>query len=123
MAIMIDRAFAERFAAEWVEAWNSHDLDRIFSHYSDDFEMSSPFIVELMGEASGKLKGKDAIRPYWTKGLAAAPPLKFELEQVFAGVDSITIAYRRTGPIPQAAEVLFFDKSRKVIRGVAHYGK
>jgi len=120
---MIDRAFAERFAAEWVEAWNSHDLDRIFSHYSDDFEMSSPFIVELMGEASGKLKGKDAIRPYWTKGLAASPPLKFELERAFAGVDSITIAYRRTGPIRQAAEVLFFDKSRRVIRGVAHYGK
>ena len=26
---MIDRRFAERFAAEWIAAWNSHDLDRV----------------------------------------------------------------------------------------------
>ena len=119
MAVMI--AFAEQFAAEWIDAWNSHDLDRVLAHYSDDFEMSSPFIVELMGQGSGKLKGKVAIRPYWTKALAAAPPLKFELERVFAGVDSITIAYRRAGTNQQAAEVLFFDHTRKVVRGVAHY--
>lgn len=25
---LIDRKFAERFAQEWIEAWNSHDLDR-----------------------------------------------------------------------------------------------
>ncbi len=120
---MIDRAFAERFAAEWVEAWNSHDLERVLSHYSDDFEMSSPFIFELMGEASGKLTGKDAIRPYWSRGLVAAPPLKFELDRVLTGVDSITIAYRRTGKYRHAAEVLSFDESGKVIRGVAHYAE
>ena len=121
MGIMIDRAFAERFAAEWLAAWKSHDLDRVLAHYSDDFEMSSPFIVELIGEASGKLAGKDAVRPYWTKGLRTAPPLRFELEGVFAGVDSITIAYRRAGTTSKAAEVLFFNDSLKVTRGVAHY--
>jgi len=31
--------FAQHFAAEWIEAWNSHDLDKIFSHYVDDFEI------------------------------------------------------------------------------------
>lgn len=24
---------AQKFAQEWVDAWNSHDLDRIMSHY------------------------------------------------------------------------------------------
>lgn len=38
---MIDTVFAERFAHEWVEAWNSHDLEAVLSHYSDDLEMSS----------------------------------------------------------------------------------
>ena len=42
----IDQAFAERFAAEWVEAWNAHDLERVLSHYAEDFEMSSPYIVQ-----------------------------------------------------------------------------
>ena len=46
---MLSREFAESFAAEWIEAWNSHDLDRILSHYTDDFVMSSPRIVVLAG--------------------------------------------------------------------------
>lgn len=38
---MIDQAWAYDFAKEWIAAWNSHDLDRILSHYVEDFEMSS----------------------------------------------------------------------------------
>jgi len=37
--------FAERFGADWIAAWNSHDLDRVLTHYEDDFEMSSPLIA------------------------------------------------------------------------------
>lgn len=88
---MTDREFAERFAAEWIEAWNSHDLDRILAHYEDDFEMSSPKIVQLMGEASGKLRGKAAIGAYWRKGLQMLPDLHFELKQILIGADSLTI--------------------------------
>src|SRR5262245_12032938 len=76
---MIDRDWAERFASEWIDGWNSHDLERIFSHYTDDFEMSSPFIVEMMKVPSGVLRGKVAIRPYWTAALERKPPIKFEL--------------------------------------------
>lgn len=36
---------ANEFAAEWIEAWNAHDIDRILSHYTDDFEMNSPLIA------------------------------------------------------------------------------
>jgi len=87
-----DRAAA--FAREWIEAWNAADLDRILSHYADDFEMSSPLIRERMGVESGSLKGKDAIRPYWAIGLAAQPPLRFELIDVVAGVGAVAIYYR-----------------------------
>lgn len=74
-------------------AWNSHDIERILSHYADDFEMASPLIVERMQEPTGKLKGKEQIRPYWQKGLAAVPPLKFELLYVFTSVGSVAIHY------------------------------
>jgi len=118
---MIDRAFAERFAIEWVESWNSHDLDRILAHYTDDFVMRSPLIVHRMQEPSGTLRGKDAVRPYWSMGLQATPPLKFELERVMVGVDSIAIEYRRASTGSQAVEVLFFNEQLRVVRGVAHY--
>ena len=118
---MIEEGWAKAFAHEWIEAWNSHDLERIMSHYTDDFEMSSPFIIELMGEPGGKLRGKASIRPYWEKGLAAQPPLRFELLQVLVGVDSVTIHYRSVAR-RIAAEVLIFNPERKVVRGMAHYG-
>lgn len=116
-AISLD--FARRFAADWIEAWNSRNLDRILSHYADDFEMHSPFIVQRMGEPSGMLKGKERVRPYWEKGLADGR-LRFTLEEALAGVSSIAIRYRRhTGHA--AVEVLLFGPDRKIIRGVAHY--
>jgi hypothetical protein len=117
---VIDLEWAHEFAQEWVAAWNSHDLERILAHYADDFEMSSPLIIERMQEPSGKLKGKEYIRPYWQKGLEAVPPLRFELVDVFAGVESITMYYRSVGR-KMVCEVLFFNAERQVLKGVAHY--
>jgi ketosteroid isomerase-like protein len=103
---MIDAEWARQFAIEWIEGWNSHDLDRIMSHYSDDFEMTSPLIIQLKLDESGTLKGKNAVRDYWQKGLSMSPELHFELIDVFTGVNSLTLYYRRhTGKT--AAEVLF----------------
>ncbi|HUW28751.1 MAG TPA: nuclear transport factor 2 family protein [Sulfuriferula sp.] len=118
---MIDSAWAHEFAREWIAAWNSHDLERILSHYTDDFEMSSPLIIERMHEPSGKLKGKEQVWPYWQKGLVAMPPLKFELLDVFVSVDSMVIYYRSIHR-KMVCEALFFNAQRQVVRGVAHYG-
>lgn len=111
--------FAERFAKEWVAAWNAHDLERILAHYEDDFEMSSPVIVKLAGEPSGTLRGKSAVRDYWAKALAAAPHLRFELVSALAGVDSVTVCYR--GHRGLAAEVFHFGATGRVSKAFAHY--
>lgn len=117
---MLDRAFADHFAQEWIAAWSSHDLARILSHYSDDFEMSSPVIVQLMGEASGTLRGKTAVGDYWTKALARMPTLHFTLTKCLVGANSVTVLYE--GPRGQGAEVFFFNAEGKVFRAAAHYG-
>src|SRR5262249_44831701 len=66
---MITKEFAQSFAHEWIEAWNSHDLDQILSHYADDFVMSSPRIATIAGEPSGVLRGKGPIGAYWKRAL------------------------------------------------------
>jgi hypothetical protein len=117
---MLDAKWAEQFAEEWIESWNSHDLDRILSHYTDDFEMTSPFIIKRMKEPSGTLRGKENVRPYWQIGLSAQPPLKFELIDVLMGVRSMAVHYRRTSGKP-AVEILVFNDEGKVVQGTAHY--
>lgn len=116
----MDQQFAARFAAEWICAWNAHDLDGVLAHYADDFEMSSPFISQIAGEPSGRLRGKTAVRAYWEGALALYPTLRFELVAVLSGVDSITLCYKSVNG-RLAAEVFFFDLRGLVASASAHY--
>jgi SnoaL-like protein len=116
---MLDKAFAENFAAEWIAAWNSHDLDRVLSHYAGDFEMSSPIIAQIADEPSGKLKGKEAVGAYWAKALARIPTLHFELVTTLVGANSITLYYK--GHRGMSAEVFIFGPDKKVAAAFAHY--
>jgi ketosteroid isomerase-like protein len=117
---MISRDQARQFAQEWIAAWNAHDLDEVLSHYTDDFEMTSPFIAAFAGEGSGTLKGKAKVRAYWQDALERIPDLRFELLEVFACVESVTIYYRAVlGKL--SAEVFFLDPSGKAYRAFSHY--
>lgn len=115
----MEKGFAEHFANEWIAAWNSHDLNRILTHYEDDFEMSSPVIPVVVGEPSGKLRGKAAVRAYWAEALQKLPNLHFELVTALAGVDSVTVYYK--GHRGLCAEVLHFSPGGKVRAAFAHY--
>lgn len=101
---MMQQGFAEHFVREWVAAWNSHDLERMLEHYEDDFEMSSPIIVTLMGEPSGKLKGKAAVGAYWAKALKALPGMLLSVLPIAAMV-SCAAASAQDGPRSYAAVV------------------
>lgn len=117
---MITADRAQAFAQEWIEAWNARDLDCVLSHYTEDVEMSSPFIATFTGDPVGTLKGKDRVGAYWRVALERIPDLRFELLGVFTGVDSITIYYKAVlGKL--ATEVLFLDESGKACRAFAHY--
>ena len=116
----MDSAFAERFAAEWIAAWNAHDLERALAHYAEDFAMTSPYIPEIAGERSGTLRGKAAVAAYWKKALALKPDLHFELIAVLVGVESVTIHYKGAGG-RLVAEVFHFGADGKVVRAFAHY--
>jgi hypothetical protein len=116
----MDQAVAHRFAHEWIEAWNSHDLERVLAHYSDDFEMNSPVIMQIAGEPSGRLTGKEAVGAYWAKALTMIPDLRFELIAVLTGVESVVVQYRGAGG-RLAAEVFHFGPDGKVVRAFAHY--
>ena len=73
---------ADAFVAEWMEAWNSHDLDRILEHYADDVEYYSPFIAQMAepggAGADGRIVGQEPVRAYFAAALARNPDLHFE---------------------------------------------
>jgi len=117
---MMDQQWAQIFAKDWIASWNAHDMERILSHYTDDFEMSSPLIVERLGLPAGKLKGKKAVGEYWRPGLSKSPPLQFELIDVFVGIEAITLYYHNVGR-RMVAETLFINHLGKVTHGIAQW--
>jgi hypothetical protein len=116
---MIPADLAERLADEWIAAWNSRDLDRVLSHYDEDFEMASPRIVEIAGEPSGVLRGKAAVGAYWRKALDRNPGLHFERIAVFVGARGIAIHYRnQSGRL--CVETLEIGTDHRVVRAAAY---
>jgi ketosteroid isomerase-like protein len=117
---MIPQEKAREIAREWIDAWNSHDIDSIMSHYSDDVTLTSPIAVKLLGDESGVVTGKDALRSYFEKGLSAFPDLRFELTEVYAGVGSILVLYRRLNG-PAGAELMAINVEGRIEKVIAHY--
>lgn len=109
-----------KFAEEWINAWNSHDLEAILSHYSEDIEITTPMIKLALGVENGSLKGKKLVADYWQKALAKLPDLHFELYDITTGVNSIALYYKSVMN-KNAIEVMFFDENEKVNKMIAHY--
>ncbi|HBV16239.1 nuclear transport factor 2 family protein [Chryseobacterium carnipullorum] len=110
----------ENFAEEWINAWNSHDLDKILFHYADDIEVTTPMITLAAGGKENTLKGKNDVWEYWKKALEKFPDLNFELIKSTAGVNSVALYYKSIMD-KYAVEVMFFDDEGKINKMYAHY--
>jgi ketosteroid isomerase-like protein len=109
---------AQAFADEWIAAWNSHDLDRVLSHYAPEIVFLSPIAQKLV--SNGRVVGISALRSYWEKALANLPQLKFQLLKVLVGHACLTVLYVNHRN-QQAAETFEFASGGKVIRSFACY--
>jgi ketosteroid isomerase-like protein len=104
----MDLQEAHEFVAAWLRAWNDHDLDRVLDHFSDDVVFTSPVAAQLLAGSEGVIRGKAALRHYWSEGLRRIPDLHFEVVGVYLGVDVLVINYRnQRGNLVN--EVLTFD--------------
>ncbi len=108
------------FAAEWVDAWNSKDLERVLTHYADDVVVTSALAARVVPESNGTIRGKAALRAYWGAALAKAGALQFELEDVLSGAGTMTILYRNHRA-ERVSETLVFDGAGLVSRVVVAY--
>jgi hypothetical protein len=106
----MDYAEAEAFVDRWANGWNTHDVEAILTHFTDDVVFTSPIAIQLLG-GDGVIRGKDALRQYWTEGIRRVPDLHFEVLGFYVGVSILVINYRnQKGGL--VSEVLSFDGPR-----------
>ena len=115
----------EKFAREWVAAWNRSDAEAVLAHYAEDAVFVSPLAATVTGNP--EVRGKDALRAYWTKALhSRATPPQFSLESVMwdERTRALLVIYRSTEPgrTVRKCELMQFGEDGRIQRGEAFAG-
>jgi ketosteroid isomerase-like protein len=113
-------SFARAFAQDWIEAWNTHDLERILAHYDDAVLLTSPVARRFLN-GGDTIHGKAALRDYFRQGLQAYPDLRFDFLDVLWGIETVVVRYINSVRGGPSAEVMLFNASGKVTRVWANY--
>ncbi|HZZ38399.1 MAG TPA: nuclear transport factor 2 family protein [Acidobacteriaceae bacterium] len=119
-ALPLQPAFARAFAQDWIEAWNTHDLDRILAHYDDTVLLTSPVARRFLN-GGDTIEGKPALREYFRQGLQAYPDLRFDFLEVLWGIETVVVRYINSVRGGPSAEVMLFNAAGKVTRVWANY--
>jgi hypothetical protein len=103
----MDQAEARAFAEQWVRDWNAHDVEALLKHFTEDVVFTSPVAIRVLG-GDGVVRGKEALRKYWSEGIRLIPDLHFEVLALYVGISTLVINYRnQAGGV--VSEVLSFD--------------
>lgn len=119
-------AFApERFARDWVAAWNRSDADAVLSHFADDVVFVSPLAATVTGNA--EVRGKSELRAYWARALALSPaPPEFLLDSLIWDERNrvLLILYVSTESARKVrkCELMYFRPDGLIRRGEAFAG-
>ena len=115
----MDQRDATDFAARWERAWNAHDLDALLAHFAADVSSPRRSPPSCWHDCDGVIRGRDALRAYWSRALGLIPDLRFAVEGVYAGIDAVVINYRNHAG-NGVCEYLTFD-GPLVVSGHATY--
>ena len=120
MTVLMSATEADGFVEAWLNAWNSHDVDRITAHYHDDIEYHSPFVARL-ADGRDHLQGKAAVRDYVESALQRFPDLQLgPIISVAPGAGSVAAVYQSVEGL-LAVETLVLDDRGLVLRAHCHY--
>jgi len=106
----MDQQAARSFAEQWIAKWNARDLDGVLDHFADEVIFTSPTAARLIDGSGGVVRGKAALRAYWSAALKGNPELRFDLLGVYSGINTLVINFRHQTGV-HASEVLIFDGS------------
>ena len=118
------REEAERFAAEWADAWNARAVETVLEHFHPDVAFTSPTALAVVGSPS--VRGKDALRAYWTAALQRIGSLRFTVDRVLwdPARREFAIVYTSEidGKAKRVSENLTFDAAGKVVSAEVFHG-
>ena len=118
------REDAETFAHDWAVAWNDLAIERVLAHFDEKVSFSSPTALAVVGVAT--VRGKPALREYWTRALSRITELHFTVERILwdASTDELAIIYESeiNGQKKRVSENLMFGEHGLVVKADVFHG-
>ena len=123
---MIDAEAATALARAWDEGWNGEDVERIVAPFADDVVFSSAFVSRIGDDrSSNAIVGADALRAYVTAALTRTPGIRYTVDNVHLGPDSVildyTVSFPDGRPDTIGADFLRVNDEGKVAEWRSHY--
>lgn len=119
-----DAAFAQTFAAAWINNWNNRDVGAVIAHFTEDCVFESPVAESVVGEPV--IRGKAALEAYWRAALDRIKTLRFTLETAAWDPTQRTLVVFYVSQIAEretrACEAMIFDAAGRQTAGRAYYG-
>lgn len=110
-------------AHEWFDAFNTHDIETLLTLYDENAEHYSPKLKTHRPSTDGLIKGKAALRAWWTDAFKRLPQLHYELLQLTAEGDRVFMEYIRRTPGEEnlrVGEMLVIKNKKIVVSRVYH---
>ena len=114
-----------RIVQDWLEGWNTRNLDQLMRHYAEDAVFISPSVLATESSVDGTLHGKAAIRGRYSLVCERYPKLRFELEEVIERPYGLLVIYYKLGVFAErpGLTVEVFDISAGLIRrNIVYWG-
>ena len=91
----MERQEIEQIALKWFEAFNTHNLEKLLSLYSDAARHFSPKLKVRKPETNGWVIGKNALRDWWQDAFDRLPTLNYTVTSLTANNDRVFMEYIR----------------------------
>lgn len=115
---------AQRFAAEWIDAFNRREIQHVLCHFADAATFTSPQALALTGKTT--LSSREELTAYWTAAMESIRSIRFTLDLAVNDPISRTLVILYLAEIDgrrtRAAEIYRFDESSRIVCGEAMYG-
>ena len=123
---MIDAAAAQELARQWDEGWNGEDIDRIMAPFATGVVFTSPFVARVGGDPDvTSIVGRDALRDYCAAALRRTPGIRYRIDAVHLGTDTLvldyTVSFPDGRPDTTGADLMRIDDDGKVVEWRSHY--
>jgi hypothetical protein len=82
-------------ALRWFDAFNRHHVDDLLALYHVDATHFSPKLKVRQPETGGLIRGKEAMRAWWTDSLHRLPTLQYEVVRLTPCEDRVFMEYIR----------------------------